>query len=163
MRSAFIVSFVANLVLAIVSTQVLPERVAIHFGAGGAANGWSSTNANALLMAGVNLLLFCSIYFSPWLIEHIPARWISLPNRDYWLTPENKERAVKIMREMMWQFGTALFLFLFFTGLLTISANLSEPVRLNEGLLLSGLVVFLVYTGYWTIALLRAFRIPSKR
>ncbi len=163
MRSAFIVSFVANLVLAIVSTQVLPERVAIHFGAGGAANGWSSTNANALLMAGVDLLLFCSIYFSPWLIERIPARWISLPNRDYWLTPENKERAVKIMREMMWQFGTALFLFLFFTGLLTISANLSEPVRLNEGLLLSGLVVFLVYTGYWTIALVRAFRIPSKR
>ncbi len=108
MRSAFIVSFVANLVLAIVSTQVLPERVAIHFGAGGAANGWSSTNANALLMAGVDLLLFCSIYFSPWLIERIPARWISLPNRDYWLTPENKERAVKIMREMMWQFGTTL-------------------------------------------------------
>ncbi len=163
MRSAFIVSFVANLVLAIVSTQVLPERVAIHFGAGGTANGWGSTNANALLMAGVNLLLFCSIYFSPWLIERIPARWISLPNRDYWLTPENKERAVEMMREMMWQFGTALFLFLFFTGLLTISANLSRPVRLNEELFLSGLVVFLVYTGYWTIALLRAFRIPARR
>jgi hypothetical protein len=162
-RSAFIVSFVANLILAIVSTQVLPERVAIHFGAGGAANGWGSTNANALLMAGVNLLLFCSIYFSPWLIERIPARWISLPNRDYWLTPKNKERAVKIMQEMMWQFGTVLFLFLFFTGLLTISANLSQPVRLNEGLFLSGLIAFLVYTGYWTIALLRAFRIAARR
>ncbi len=163
MRSAFIASFVANLVLAIVSTQVLPERVAIHFGAGGAADGWGSTNANALLMAGVNLLLFCSIYLSPWLLERIPARWISLPNRDYWLTPENKERAVQIMRERMWQFGTALFLFLFFTGLLTISANLSQPVRLNEGFFLSGLVVFLVYSGYWTIALLRAFRIPARR
>jgi hypothetical protein len=162
-RSAFIASFVANLVLAIVSTQVLPERVAIHFGAGGAANGWGSTTANALLMAGVDLLLFCSIYFSPWLIERIPARWISLPNRDYWLTPENKERAVEIIREMMWQFGTALFLFLFFTGLLTISANLSQPVRLNEGLFLSGLVIFLVYTGYWMLALLRAFRIPARR
>ena len=163
MRSAFIASFVANLVLAIVSTQVLPERVAIHFGAGGAADGWGSTNANAVLMAGVNLLLFCSIHFSPWLLERIPARWISLPNRDYWLTPENKERAVQIMRERMWQFGTALFLFLFFTGLLTISANLSQPGRLNQGLFLFGLVVFLVYSGYWTIALLRAFRIPARR
>jgi hypothetical protein len=70
---AFIASFAANLVLASVSTQVLPERVAVHFGAGGAANAWGSTTDNALLMVGVDLLLFCSIWFPPRLIERVHA------------------------------------------------------------------------------------------
>lgn len=61
----------------------------------------------------------------------------------------------------MWQFGTALFLFMLFAGLLTLRANLSDPVRLDERLFLIGLGIFLAYTVYWTVALLGAFRVPK--
>ena len=34
-RTAFILSYMANVLLALVSLAILPERVAIHFGWGG--------------------------------------------------------------------------------------------------------------------------------
>ena len=61
----------------------------------------------------------------------------------------------------MWRFGTAVFLFMLFAALLTIRANRSDPVRFDESLFLTGLVIFLAYTVYWVVALVRAFRIPK--
>lgn len=163
MRAAFILSFVANLVLALVSLAILPERVAVHFGAGGIPDGWAAKETNFLLMLGIHTLLFCSLYFTPSLVSKVPVKWISLPNRDYWMLPENRSRAVQTLSRFMWQMGTALFLFLLLAGLLAIRANLSNPVRLDERVLLVGLAVFLGYTVFWTLALIRAFRIPKKR
>ena len=57
--------------------------------------------------------------------------------------------------------GTALFLFMLFAALLTIRANRSDPVRLDESLFLTGLAIFLAYTVYWVVAMVRAFRIPK--
>ena len=51
---------------------------------------------------------------------------------------------------------------MFFAGLLTIWANLSDPVQLDERLFLTGLVILLAYTLYWTVAVLRAFRVPRN-
>ena len=163
MRVAFITSFLANILLVLLSLLILPERVAIHFGLGGLPDSWASNLNSTLLMLGVHALVFVSLYFSPRLLATIPSRWISLPNRDYWLAPERRSEAVAKFSRFMWQFGTAVFLFLLLAGFLTMRANLSEPVRLDEGVLLIGLAIFLAYTAYWTILLLRAFRVPSSR
>lgn len=163
MRVAFITSFLANVMVTLVSLLILPERVAIHFGLGGLPDSWASNLNSTLLMLGVHALVFVSLYFSPKLLATIPSRWISLPNRNYWLAPERRSEAVAKFSQLMWQFGTAVFLFMLLAGVLTMRANLSAPVRLEEGVLLIGLAVFLAYTAYWTIALLRAFRVPSSR
>ncbi len=163
MRVAFITSFLANVMVTLVSILILPERVAIHFGLGGLPDSWASNVKSTLLMLGVHALVFVSLYFSPKLLATMPSRWISLPNRNYWLVPERRSEAVAKFSPLMWQYGTAVFLFLLLAGVLTMRANLSEPVRLEEGVLLIGLAIFLGYTAYWTIALLRAFRVPSSR
>ena len=163
MQAAFILSFLANLILSLISLAILPERIATHFGSGGLPDGWSSSYAGTLMMLGVNSFLFVTFYFSPRIIDKVPARWISLPNRDYWLAPERRWRAVELLSDYMWQFGTALFLFMFVAGLLTLRANLSDPVRLDETAFLTALAIFLGYVVYWTIALVRAFRVPKKR
>jgi uncharacterized membrane protein len=161
MRTAFIVSFLANVILAVASLVILPDRVAIHFGLGGSPDGWATKQSNTLIMLAIHTLVFCSLYFSPKLLEAVPVRWISLPNRDFWLRPERRAQAMEKMSRSVWQFGTALFLFLLFMGYLTVKANLSDPVRLDEGPLWFALVIFLIYTGYWVVALLKAFRLPS--
>ena len=162
MQAAFILSFLANLVLSLISLAILPERFAIHFGSGGVPDGWASSSTNALMMLGMNTFLFLTFYLSPRIIDKVPARWISLPNRDYWLAPERRRRAVEMLSGYLWQFGTALFLFLFLVGLLSLRANLSDPVRLDEAALLIALGIFLGYTVLWMIALVRAFRIPGR-
>lgn len=160
MRILFILAFIANLLVTLISLVVLPERVAIHFGADGIADGWASTYVNAVLMTSVHVLIFCTFYFLPRLLFLIPARWINLPNKDYWLQPENLPQTQKTFSHLMWQFGIAMFLFLLIVGLLSLQANLSSPVRLNLTIFYPALVIFLIYTIWWTIGMYRAFRLP---
>jgi hypothetical protein len=162
MRTLFIVSFLANVILALVSFLILPDQVAIHFAQGGIPDGWATNLASTLIMLGLHALMFCAIYFSPGLLTSLPAKWISLPNRDYWLRPEHCLQASEKFSRLMWQFGTALFLFMLFAGLLSLKANLSDPVRLNERPLYIVLVIFLIYTVYWVFILLRAFRVRGN-
>jgi len=161
MRILFIIAFIANVALSMMSLVVLPSRVAIHFGVGGMANNWAPSYVNALLFIGVHVTLFCMMYFSPPFIFAFPRKWMNLPNKDYWLTEENKPRAKAMIGSLMWEFGAALFSFLFVVELLAIKANLEDPVRLNEAVFLGALFLFLLYTVYWCIRLFRAFRVPK--
>jgi uncharacterized membrane protein len=161
MRNLFIASFLANVVLSLVSLAILPDRVAIHFGSGGAPDGWASNLTHTLVMLGAHSLVFGALYFSPSLLATVPGKWISFPNRDFWLAPQRRHRAVERLSRLLWQFGTGVFGLLFFAGLLAIRANRSDPVRLDEGLFLSGLAVFLAFTVYWIVALVRAFRVSG--
>lgn len=160
MRAALLISFLANIAVTLISPLILPERVAIHFGSGGLPNGWASSQTSTLLMLGFDVFVFCALYFSPRLVFALPSRWISLPNRDYWLAPERRAQTAETFRHYLWQFGAAVFLFMLCAGLLTIQANLSQPVRLNERLFLVALFAFFAFTAYWTVSLLRAFRVP---
>jgi uncharacterized membrane protein len=163
MRSVFILIFIANVVLAFVSLAVLPSRVAIHFGWGGIADNWAPNYINTLIFIGLNTFLFFSLYFSPRLVFKFPARWINLPNKQYWLTENNKPKAQAILASFIWEFGIALFLFLLVVELLAFQANLSQPVRLNEKLFFSALVLFLFYIAYWCVKFFRAFRISGEK
>jgi uncharacterized membrane protein len=136
MRAAFLLSFLANLLLALVPWLVLPDCVAVHFGPGGAPDGWASRQSNTLMMLGMHGVVLCSLYFSPRILVRVPRKWISLPNADYWLQPERRSQTVARFSEQMWRFVTALFLFLLFIRSLILRANLSDPVRLDERLFL---------------------------
>ncbi|MCF7847483.1 MAG: DUF1648 domain-containing protein [Kiritimatiellales bacterium] len=162
MRILFIASFIANVLLTLVSLVLFPERMAIHFGAGGAPNGWATGYFNAFLMILTELVLFCSLYFTPLVVLKIPARWINLPNKNYWLTEKNRPKAAAMITGLMWQFGTAMFLFLFFTGVLALQANLSDPVRFNEQLFMPVFVLFMLYSAYWCLRIVLTFRIPDE-
>ncbi len=161
MRTAFILSFVANLILTVVSLVLGPSRVAIHFGLGGAPNGWAPAYVNALIMAGMNAIVFVSLFFSPRLIRTASARWINIPNKEYWLKEENRNRAESVLSGQMCRFGTVLFAYLFMVGVLALQANLSTPVRLREDLFWWPFGLFMAYVAYWTVNLLRSFRIPK--
>jgi len=158
----FILTFVANVVVTLISLAVLPSRVAIHYGANGMANGWAPNYVNALLMTGTHVLLFCSIYLSSRFMFAY-QRMINLPNKEYWLQPAILPQTKEKTSVFMWQIGIALFLFFIVIGLLSLQANMAKPVRLNEPILFSALGALLIYTVWWIIMFFRAFRIPGQR
>ena len=61
MRKFFILSFVANLALTLISLDILPNCVALYFGPGGAPNGWGSKYVGALFFLVIQTLLFFDI------------------------------------------------------------------------------------------------------
>ena len=161
MRATFIIGFIANLILALVAFLLSPPNVAIHFALGGEPDAWAPSYANALIMAAVNTLIFLSLLFANYVTSKVPARWISIPNRDYWLKEENLPRMHSILSYQLYLMGAATFALLFFVGLLALQANLSEPVRLREDLFWWPLGLFMAYTAYWTINFMLVFRVPK--
>ena len=163
MKLFFLLTYLANIGITLVSLVILPARMATHFGSGGMADGWASSQTNALTMTGINTLMFVMLYFSPQLISIFPPRLVNLPNKRYWLSPEHLDEAKATIGGYIWQFGAVSFIFMFVLGCLTIHANLSEPVRLHEPTIYAALIALLIYTVVWCIALFKAFRIPKDQ
>jgi len=161
MRTAFILSFVANLAVCVVSYVACPEEVAIHFGSGGEPDNWAPAWINALLIGGVNVLLFASIYFSPHLMRVLPRGLVNLPNRDYCMKDENWPKAEALLSTWMYLFGTVMMAFMLIVGLLALDANLSEPVRFREEIFWWPFGLFMAFTVGWSLLMFRVFRIPA--
>jgi uncharacterized membrane protein len=161
MHKAFILPFVANLVLLAVSYAITPERVAIHFGLGGNPDNWGPSHINALFMAAVQIVVFVSLFFSTKLTRILPKKYINIPNKSYWIRDENWSKAESILTKEMDIFGTAMFIFMFIAGLLVLQANLSTPVKLREDLFWWPFGIFMGFTAYWTIRLMTRYKIPK--
>ena len=161
MKTFFFVAFAANVILTLVSLSVLPDQVAINFGPGGAPNSWASKEVHALIMLAIEVPLFLLLLYAPSLTMKFPQRFVNLPNKEYWLKQENRPALRRKLESLMNRFGTALFLFLFCIGFLTLHANLSAPARLNERAFFPVLVLFLGYTVFWCVRLFRSFRVPE--
>lgn len=161
MRKLLFVLLIANLILVIISLVILPADVAMHFGRNGIPNSWASKYTNALIFVVIHLPLFAIFYFAPSMTLGIPEKYINLPNKKYWLKDENKLEFKKKFGSFMAEYGVALFLFLFCIQLLTMMANLSDPVILNEGMFLSVFIGYMAYTVYWCIKLFLSFKIPK--
>ncbi|MBM4152298.1 MAG: hypothetical protein FJ220_02090 [Kiritimatiellaceae bacterium] len=161
MKTALWISFALNIVLALVSFLVSPGEVAIHFSTNGKPDDWAPSYVNTLITLGMNLILFVSFYLVPQLIHKTSARWISLPNKTYWLSPEHRARTNALVTQQMQQYGTFTFLFMLIVGLLALQANLSDPVRFREDLFWPPFGIYMAYTIFWTVRLCWIFRLPK--
>ena len=161
MRTILILIFLANVILTLVSLLVLPPEVAVHFGKNGIPDSWASKEFNAMMFLGIDVLLLIVFLAGPSLSLGLSPKWVSLPNKSYWLKEENREMIQKKLAPLMIEFGSACLTFLLLVQLLTLEANLADPVRLNEGIFFTTFIAFMLYTGYWCRALVRAFRIPK--
>lgn len=162
MRFALLAVFVLSLVTAAYGYVVLPDRIASHFGADGQADGWSSKGSFTILMVFIDVLMFVMFYFSHVLLEKVDGRYLSLPNREYWLRDENMPTAVVKMRDFMAEFGVATMLLLGYAKVSTIMANTGSGARLNSGVFLGVTVIYLAYTVWWCVRLMRSYRIPKE-
>jgi uncharacterized membrane protein len=162
MRKAFFAIFLLTILFNILSYVILPDKVAIHFGRGGRADSWANKDINLLIFLGMEFLMFLIFWYSPALVMKIPAKWVNIPNKSFWLAEENKPHAKQKLEFLMAEFGIGMFVFFFFISILILDANLSKPVKLNESMFLLELIIFLGYTVYWGIKFYKSFRVPNE-
>ena len=155
MRTILILIFLANVILTLVSLLVLPPEVAVHFGRNGIPDSWASNECNALMFLGIDVLLLIVFLAGPSLSPGLSPKWLSLPNKSYWLQEENRDMIQKKLALLMMEFGSACFTFLLLVKVLALEAKLADPVRLNEGIFILIVIAFMLYTGYWCVALVR--------
>ncbi len=139
------------------SAPLLPERVATHFGSGGQPNGWMSRSMHLLFMGalGVGLPLVSAVLAL--VVRLVPARFINVPHREYWLSPERQSQTCTyISRQLLW---LACLEVVFFAGMqfLIVEANRTAPVQLPMERFLPMVGGFLVAVAVWIIVLIRHF------
>jgi uncharacterized membrane protein len=140
------------------SAKLLPEKVATHFGAGGLPNGWMSRSHYLLFLGAIGGVLPLINVIVVLFLGRIPNRLINLPNKEYWLSDENREQTLSyIAGHMLW---LACLEVVFFAGLhyLTIQANRAEPVRLEMAKFLPLIIGFVAAVILWSITFILHFK-----
>ena len=163
MRQILIVAFVANLILMAVSLAVLPDQVAIHFGGGGLPDSWASKEFNAAIFLVLEVPFFLMFYFASVMNLGISKKYLSIPNKDYWLQEGNLALFQKKFGHYMAEFGVAIFTFFFCINLLAMQANLGKPVKLDETLFMIVFFAYILYTLWWLVRLVRGLRVPDQQ
>ena len=126
--------------------SVLPDRMASHFGPGGAADWWMSRPAFAAtyvgFIAGMALLYIGLV----WGLPRFPVSMINLPRRGHWLAPERREQTLKDLGRQLTGMGCATVLLLIVVFHLCIRANLDNTFRLDP-------TVFVIPVSLFVVAL----------
>lgn len=153
-------TLVAGLAAQVYYFQSNPELVANHFGRSGMANGWMSNQAN-LVISCVALIINSMIFLSvPLVFKHVPVRYISFPNKSYWLSPERKAESIYLMTQWVVFFGVVTNLLLIAVFHMVYLANHNNPARMNEQGFVGLLGIYFVVLILWLILLYRRFKKP---
>ncbi len=145
------------------SSRDLPARVATHFDSEGRANGWMSRGGYLAFSCLLPLALGVILSFTARLTRHLPTRWASLPNREYWFVPARRAESSLLLSR--WMAGLSCLLLGFFAHLhlLTVTANQTWPAALPAGPFIAVLIGFFLALSVWTSGLLLRFAEPEAQ
>lgn len=162
MNRASLVIFVSLLVvfsyLTLNSIGDLPETVAIHFDANGAADGWMSRENYRfyvlLSVAGLPLLL---VWFMAGLPRLRKGRG-QVPNCEYWFADDRRRSTEAFLLQHACWLGTLTLAVIYGMHISIIRANATSPPFLATDRLLTMVLIYLIGLFWWAAAFLRHFK-----
>jgi uncharacterized membrane protein len=136
---------------------LLPERIASHFAASGAANGWMT---KWQFLVTYVVVLLPTFFLEFWLHRRIaasPEKRLNLPNKEFWLAPERRAETFAYFELFFAWYGCALLFLEVFAMALAMRANFQNPPRMPTAPIVSALVAFLIFTAVWVVSMVRRF------
>ena len=164
-RTLFLALIAANLTQMVWYYPRLPARVAAHFDAAGQVNAFMPKDAFfAVQLVVLGILSFAFLVIPalilPALVVRLPPGMINLPNKEYWLAPERKARTAQTLQSFLVGFGNVMLLFLLLVFREAMQASLLPYPHLSNRIWVL-LVLLVAWCIYWTVRLVRAFRLPD--
>jgi len=148
-------------ILGIVATSIaLPDRVATHFDASGAANGFMTRAPYLVFMTVFALLLPLLVLRGLRSAMNGAINSINVPNREYWLDPARREESLRWLHAHAARLAAGISAFAFVLHAALIYANHQVPPRLDPGLGFALLGASLIGVLLWGLGLMRHFRRP---
>lgn len=141
----------------------LPDPMASHFNANGAATAWMPKSGFFLLILVVTLASGVPIFVVPLSMAKLSNDKINLPNKEYWLAPERHAETIRYLGMKMGWFGCALLAFLLCALYIAAAANLRPDHTFDSGSFYIALGAFFVFLVFWLVRLLSHFaRVPQQ-
>jgi len=140
---------------------LMPGKMATHFGASGAANGWMPRDGFMAFYCGMCAFLVVLFLLMPKLIGLFPDSMINMPNKEYWLAPERRAATMALMgANMAWLAVLILGLMMAILQLTFLSNLMPEP-RLDGTTIALTMGGFFVCMLIWLVAVIKAFNLPK--
>jgi len=142
---------------------LLPERLAVHFGASGEANGWSSKGEFMVLFGAMEaFFVLFGVAFAV-MLDRIPLALLNIPHKDYWFSPERQEESRAFLRNQILWIETATLGFFVAIAQIIFMENLGDvPPRLS-GNFWYVLVAFVAAVLWFALRIiLRFLRTPER-
>lgn len=135
----------------------LPARIATHFGADGAPNGWASPGTLAHDIA-ILTAIFAAIFLGVGILDRLPMRMINLPGGRRLLDAGQEKAAKAYIRDWTrWFLVLTMALFALVIGRILVANLASAPTIGNEMWVFLG--AYLIADGAMLFALIRRFRV----
>ena len=167
MRPAARINLIATVVaiaLAVASGLDLPDRIPVHFDLNGVPDGWTAKWRFVASLVGMLVLMQAWLrWVVPVLMRRTPARFLSLPNRQFWTaTPERRaEAARRIVDVMDWTGGFIAVTTLFVLNMVRQAAETPPYVYIAPR---NQVWVLIAVIGAFTVILMtaavREFEVP---
>jgi len=162
MGRASLVIFVSLLLiftfLTVNSIGDLPAKIAIHFDANGAADGWTTRETYRvyvlLSLAGLPLLLI-------WVMAGLPRLTKGkgqIPNCEYWFASDRQRLTKTFLLQHACWLGTLTVAVIYGVHMSIMRANSIVPPLLATDRLLAMIFVYLIGLVWWMSAFLRHFK-----
>ena len=140
----------------------LPDIVASHFDARGAANGWQPKSVFFAFFAGAVAIAAFLTFGVPAIFSKMPTSMINLPNKEYWLAPERREESLALLNRSFAWFGCAVLVVVTTAVNYAIGQNLHPQGPFGALLLLGVLAGFLLFAITSSIRMLTHFSQISR-
>ena len=142
---------------------LLPERLAVHFGASGEADGWSSKGEFMVLFGGMEaFFVLFGVAFAT-LLGRVPLALINIPHKDYWFSPERQEESRAFLRNQILWIETATLGFLVALAQLLFRENLGSALPRLPGNFWYVLVAFVATVLWFSVRIITRFRRPREQ
>jgi uncharacterized membrane protein len=141
----------------------LPDPMASHFNASGAATAWMPKSGFFMLIVIVTLASAVPVFLVPRSMAKLSNDKINLPNKEYWLAPERRSETMQYLGIQMGWFGCALLALLLCGLYNAVAANFRPDHHFDSGSFYAVLGAFLAFIIVWLVRLLSYFaRVPEN-
>lgn len=156
----FAALLLAQAIFVVRTVPSLPERVASHFVASGAANGFMPRGGYELFTLGFSVGLPALLVGVLMAVYRGAGARLRVPHRDWWLAPERREATLSFLAAHACWFGSMLVLFMARVHALVLAANAQQPPWLDSTKMVTALALFVGGAVIWSSAMRWRFRAP---
>lgn len=137
---------------------LLPETVASHFSSDGDANGWLNKQGLMIVYGVILLVLYLVFYMSGKFNLEGDQKYLSLPNKDYWLQDIRRVQAAEFIARKGVYFSFYTLGFLLIVMQMVFEANLADQVIFNSEAFIFLLLLYGLYVIIWSMGFINFFR-----